>query len=59
MDKQAAEKRLNAVILSVAKDLALRVFMAMRDSSSPAAPQNDSAVAFFRSLFGSALPNAW
>jgi hypothetical protein len=50
MDKQAAEKRLNAVILSVAKDLALRVFMAMRDSSSPAAPQNDSVGAFFRSL---------
>jgi len=33
-----------------AKDLALSVFKAMRDSSSPAAPQNDSAVAFFRNL---------
>jgi hypothetical protein len=47
---QAAEKRLNAVILSAAKnpalplrvncakDLALSVFKAMRDSSSPEAP---------------------
>jgi hypothetical protein len=32
---QAAEKRLNAVILSAAKDLALFIFKAMRDSSSP------------------------
>jgi hypothetical protein len=48
--KQAAEKGLNAVILSEAKDLALNVFMAMRDSSSPAAPQNDSLGRFFRSL---------
>jgi hypothetical protein len=35
---QAAEKRFPAVILSAAKDLALRVFMAIRDSSLPAAP---------------------
>jgi hypothetical protein len=46
---QAAEKRFPAVILSAAKDLALRVFMAIRDSSSPAA-QNDTAYEFFRSL---------
>ena len=51
-----------AVILSAAKnlalplrvnfekDLALSIFMAMRDSSSPAAPQNDSLEAFFRRL---------
>ena len=39
-----------------AKDLALSIFKAMRDSSSPAAPQNDSATGFFRSLFSPALP---
>jgi hypothetical protein len=33
--------------LSGAKDLALRIFMAVQDSSSPAAPQNDSAYEFF------------
>jgi len=33
--KQAAEKPYNAVILSVAKDLALSILKAMRDSSSP------------------------
>jgi hypothetical protein len=49
-----AEKPLRPVILSVAKDLALRFFMAMRDSSSPAAPQNDSLDKFFRSLFSPA-----
>jgi hypothetical protein len=32
------------------KDLALSIFNAMQDSSSPAAPQNDSAGEFFRSL---------
>jgi len=47
---QAAEKRFPAVILSEAKNLALRIFMNIRDSSSPAAPQNDSAYEFFRSL---------
>jgi hypothetical protein len=47
---QAAEKRFPAVILSVAKDLALRIFMDIRDSSSPAAPQNDTAYEFFRNL---------
>ncbi|MGA2985492.1 MAG: hypothetical protein ABSG32_16900, partial [Terriglobia bacterium] len=52
---QAAEKRLNAVILSAAKDLALSVFKAMRDSSSPGAPQNVSAKGFFRSLFSPAV----
>jgi hypothetical protein len=35
--------------LSVAKDLALRIFMNIRDFSLPAA-QNDSADEFFRSL---------
>ena len=45
-----------AVILSAAKNLALSVFRAMRDSSSPGAPQNDSADGFFRSLFSPALP---
>ena len=39
-----------AVILSEAKNLALRIFMSIRDSSSPAAPQNDSADEFFRGL---------
>jgi hypothetical protein len=39
-----------AVILSEAKNLALRIFMKIRDSSSPAAPQNDTAYEFFRSL---------
>jgi len=55
-----------AVILSVAKnlalplrvncakDLALSIFKAMRDSSSPVAPQNDSAEGFFRRLFSPA-----
>jgi hypothetical protein len=33
-------------ILSEAKNLALRIFMNIRDSSSPAAPQNDSAYEF-------------
>jgi hypothetical protein len=33
------------------KNLALRIFMNIRDSSSPAAPQNDSPNGFFRSLF--------
>jgi len=46
----AAEKRFPAVILSVAKDLALRIFVEIRDSSSPAAPQNDSPEGFVRSL---------
>ena len=32
---QAAEKRSTVVILSAAKDLALRIFMNIRDSSSP------------------------
>jgi hypothetical protein len=41
--KQAAEKPYNIVILSAAKDLALSIFKAMRDSWSPPAPQNDSA----------------
>jgi hypothetical protein len=36
--KQAGEKRSNTVILSGAKDLALFIFKAMRDSSSPATP---------------------
>jgi hypothetical protein len=36
---------------SEAKNLALRIFMNIRDSSSPAAPQNDSPNGFFRSLF--------
>jgi hypothetical protein len=33
--EQAAEKTYNAVILSAAKDLALSIFKAMRDSSWP------------------------
>jgi hypothetical protein len=48
---QAAEKLSRAVILSGAKDVGLCIFMAMRDSSSPAAPQNDSPDGFFPSLF--------
>ena len=56
---QAAEKPLRAVILSGAKDLALSIFKAVRDSSSPAAPQNDSMDGFFRSLYSPALPDSW
>jgi type IV secretory pathway VirB2 component (pilin) len=41
-----------AVILSAAKDLALGIFVEIRDSSSPAAPQNDSVYQLFRSLLG-------
>jgi hypothetical protein len=48
--EQAAEKRSPAVILSEAKNRALRIFMNTRDSSSPAAPLNDSSHEFFRSL---------
>ena len=44
-----------SVILSEAKNLALRIFMNIRDSSSPAAPQNDTAYEFFRSLFSPAV----
>ena len=33
-----------------AKHLALPMFMNIRDSSPPAAPQNDSVYEFFRSL---------
>jgi len=51
---QAAEKRFLAVVLSEAKNLALRIFMEMRDSLSPAAPQNDNSHGFFRSLFSPA-----
>jgi hypothetical protein len=56
---QAAEKPYNAVILSAAKDLALSIFKAMRDSSfarlrTAAAPQNYSAFESFRSLFSPA-----
>ena len=47
---QASGKPFPAVILSEAKNLAMRIFMNIRDSSSPAAPQNDSAYEFFRSL---------
>ncbi|MGO8734636.1 MAG: hypothetical protein ACLQVM_17810, partial [Terriglobia bacterium] len=54
--KQAAEKPRHTVILSEAKNLALSVFKAMRDPSSPAAPQDDSPKEFFRSLLNSALP---
>ena len=45
-----------AVILSGAKDLALRIFMAMRDASSPAAPHNDRPDGSSRSLLSPALP---
>jgi hypothetical protein len=48
---QAAEKPSSTVILSAAKNLALCIFKAMRDSSPPAAPQNDIGYGFFRSLF--------
>jgi hypothetical protein len=48
--EQAAEKLFQAVILSEAKNLALSILKTMRDPSSPAAPQDDSLKAFFRSL---------
>jgi hypothetical protein len=38
------------ILQSAAKNLALSIFQAVRDSSSPAAPQNDSVCDFFRSL---------
>jgi hypothetical protein len=46
--------------VNYAKDLALFIFKAMRDSSfarlrTAAAPQNDSAFEFFRSLFSPAV----
>ena len=49
------KKLFTAVILSEAKNLALRIVMNIRDSSfavpgPPAAPQNDNAYEFFRSL---------
>jgi hypothetical protein len=53
--KEVAGKRSHAVILRAVKDLALCIFKAMRDSSSPAA-QNDSAYEFFRSLLSPDLP---
>jgi hypothetical protein len=45
-----AEKPFQAVIPSGARNLALSVFKTMRDSSSPAAPRNDTPNEFFRSL---------
>jgi hypothetical protein len=47
---QAAKKPFQAVILSVAKNLALSIFNAVRDPSSPAATQDDCPEGFFRSL---------
>ena len=57
--KQAAEKSLQAVIPSGARNLALSIFKTMRDSSSPAAPRNDRPEWFFRSPFSPALPSSW
>ena len=47
---EAAGKPLQAVIPSAARNLALTVFKAKRDSSSPMAPRNDRPEGFFRSL---------
>jgi hypothetical protein len=49
-DEERAEKLFNDVILSEAKNLALRTFNPMRDSSPPDAAQNDRAGEFFRIL---------
>jgi len=52
---QGAEKPFLAVIpipQARERNLALSVFKTMRDSSSPAAPRNDTPNDFFRSLLG-------
>jgi hypothetical protein len=51
-----AGKGFNGVILSEAKDLALHIFTAMRDSSSPTAPLNDTAYEYFLKPFGRKPP---
>jgi hypothetical protein len=48
--EQAAEERFQAVIVSEAKSLVLSIFKTMRDSSSPAAPQDDNLKRFFGRL---------
>jgi hypothetical protein len=47
---QAAEKVFGNVILSEARNLALKRINYLRDPSSPSAPQDDPLGAFFRSL---------
>jgi len=51
----AAKNLALALRVNYAKDLALVIFNAMRDSSSPGAPQNDSACEVSRSLFSPAV----
>ncbi len=46
------EKRFGAVILSAAKNLLVRQINHLRDSSSPAAPQNDMLVELFNKCLG-------
>jgi hypothetical protein len=48
--EQAAEKVFGNVILSEAKNLALKRINYLRDPSSPSTPQDDTLGAFFRSL---------
>src|SRR5439155_5369391 len=48
--EEVAQKRSCPVILSEAKNLALRTSEDLRDSSSPTAPQNDSVPEFFSDL---------
>ena len=52
---QAAEKVFGNVILSEARNLALKRINYLRDPSSPSAPQDDTLGAFFRSLFSPAV----
>src|ERR1019366_3631937 len=54
--EQAAEKRFPAVILSEAKNLALRIFTNIRVPSSPAAPQDDSFGGFSAACEGLPFP---
>jgi len=53
---EAAEKRLHSGIVSEAKNLALNLFKAVRDSSSPAAPRNDRQRESSHRLRSPALP---
>ena len=55
-NQQVAEKLFGDVILSVAKNLVLKRVNNLRDSSSPAAPQNDRLAAFFSNLLGDEIP---
>jgi hypothetical protein len=50
--EQFVEKRFEHVMLSEAKHLLFPAFNNLQDSSSPAAPQNDTNAVFFNKLLG-------